>query len=55
MRDAKPEFATARIHLGVTLWTAGRKREAKAEWEAVLEHDPDNTRVPMYLRMAAEE
>jgi tetratricopeptide (TPR) repeat protein len=55
VRDAKPEFVTGRIHLGVTLWTAGRKREAKAEWEAALEHDPQNTRVPMYLRMAGEE
>jgi tetratricopeptide (TPR) repeat protein len=55
VREAKPEFVAARVHLGVTLWTAGRKAEARAEWQAALEIDPGNTRVPMYLRMAAED
>ena len=54
VRDAKPAYVGARLHLGVTLWSAERKQEAKAEWRAVLVHDPNNSRARMYLRMAGE-
>jgi tetratricopeptide (TPR) repeat protein len=54
-RDAKPDYMLARLHLGVSLWTAKRKEAAVIEWRAVLEHDPENKRAHMYLRMAKDE
>ena len=54
MRDAKPDYVSARLHLGVTLFSAGRKDEARAEWSAVLDHDPNNARAKMYLRMSKD-
>jgi hypothetical protein len=41
----------ARLHLGVTLWRAGRIVEARKEWEHVLSVDPNNRSCRVYLRM----
>ncbi len=53
VRETNPNFLPARLHLGVTLYSASRKEEAVAEWRAVLELDPDNKSALMYLKMVA--
>jgi Tfp pilus assembly protein PilF len=42
---------TARLHLGLCYYAAGRKDEATAEWRAVLEISPENKSAEMYLAM----
>jgi predicted TPR repeat methyltransferase len=46
-----PSYVPARLHLGVTLYTARRTEEAVAEWRAVLEIDPQNKNAHAYLKM----
>jgi len=51
----RPDFVPARIHLGVTLFSLGRKDAALVEWKAVLEIDPTNKSAQLYIRMANDE
>jgi len=51
-RNANPRYPLARLMLGVTLLALNEVEAAKAEWRAVLEHDPGNKSATMYLRMA---
>ena len=51
----KPDFIPARIHLGVTLFSLGRKDAAIAEWEHVLKVDPTNKSAKLYMKMANDE
>ncbi len=53
IRESAPDYLQARIHLGVTLWRAGRVPEARAEWEHVLENDDTNRSCRVYLKMTA--
>jgi tetratricopeptide (TPR) repeat protein len=50
-RTANPQFAPARVLLGVTLLSLGEADLAVAEWRDVLTIDPDNRSAKMYLRM----
>ena len=50
-RAANPQFAPARVLLGVTLLSLGEADLAVAEWREVLTIDPDNRSAKMYLRM----
>ncbi len=50
--ESKPSYVPARNQLGVTLWMAGRRDEAREEWLEVLDVDPDNRTVKVYLRMS---
>jgi tetratricopeptide (TPR) repeat protein len=50
---ARPTFVPARVQLGVTLLALGETEAAAEQWNQVLELDPDNVRVKMYLRMMA--
>ncbi len=50
-RAANPQFAPARVLLGVTLLSLGEADLAVAEWRDVLVIDPDNRSAKMYLRM----
>ena len=45
----------ARIHLGVTLFSLGRRDDAIAEWQAVLAIDPTNKCAQLYIRMVNDE
>jgi len=40
------------VNIGVTLYSLGRKDEARREWESVLADDPDNKSARMYLEMS---
>ena len=50
-RDANPQYAPARVLLGVTLLSLGEADLAVAEWREVLTIDPENRSAKMYLRM----
>ena len=47
--------APARIHLGVTLFSLGRREAAIAEWQEVLRIDPTNKSAQLYIRMCQDE
>jgi tetratricopeptide (TPR) repeat protein len=51
----RPDFIPARIHLGVTLFSLGRKEDALAEWHHVLTVDPNNKSAKLYIRMVNDE
>jgi tetratricopeptide (TPR) repeat protein len=51
----RPDYIPARIHLGVTLFSLGRKDQALAEWQAVLGIDPNNKSAKLYIRMVNDE
>ena len=51
----RPDYAPARIHLGVTLFSLGRAATALAEWQAVLATDPTNKSAQLYIRMVSDE
>ena len=51
IRESAPDFLMGRVHLGVTLWRAGRVVDARKEWEHVLAVDPTNRSCRVYLRM----
>ncbi len=42
VRAEHPRYAPGRIHLGLSYHAAGRRDDAAAQWQAVLEADPDN-------------
>jgi hypothetical protein len=48
---ANPDYLDAQVQLGVTYYTLGRAAEARAQWNAVLEREPDRDDARMYLRM----
>jgi tetratricopeptide (TPR) repeat protein len=50
-KRANPRFVPARVYLGVTLLSMGLPDEASAEWNEVIEIDPENRSARMYLRM----
>lgn len=50
-RAANPNYAPARVLLGVTLLSLGEIDQATAEWREVLTIDPENRSAKMYLRM----
>ena len=50
-RAANPQYAPARVLLGVTLLSLGEAELAVAEWREVLTIDPENRSAKMYLRM----
>ena len=41
--------ARLNVNLGVTLYSLGRRDEAKTEWESVLAEEPGNKSCRMYL------
>ncbi|HUT78701.1 MAG TPA: tetratricopeptide repeat protein [Polyangia bacterium] len=47
----RPKYLPARISLGVTHFKMGELNQARFEWRAVLEQDPENRTAGMYLRM----
>jgi hypothetical protein len=49
VKQQSPKYVPARVNLGVTLYSLGRRDEAKVEWEAVLAEDPENKSCRMYL------
>ena len=51
----RPDYAPARIHLGVTLFSLGRPDAAIAEWQSVLATDPTNKSAQLYIRMVSDE
>lgn len=52
IRDDAPEYIPARLHLGISLWTAKRVAEARAEWEFVLQRDPENKSCQVYMHLS---
>jgi tetratricopeptide (TPR) repeat protein len=50
-RAANPRFVSARVLLGVTLFSMGEVDEAEAEWNEALAIEPENRSAKMYLRM----
>ena len=51
----RDDYLPARVALGVTLFSIARVEEAIAEWESVLERDPDNKSAKLYLRMVRDD
>jgi Flp pilus assembly protein TadD len=51
----RPDFIPARIHLGVTLFSLGRRDAALVEWTEVLKVDPENKSAKLYIRMVNDE
>ena len=49
VKQQAPKYLPARVNLGVTLYSLGRRDEAKSEWESVLREDPANKSCRMYL------
>jgi len=48
---SRPGYIAARVQLGVTLLSLGDIAAAEETWKKVLEGEPDNPQVKMYLRM----
>lgn len=48
---SRPNYMVARVQLGVTLLSLGEIAAAEETWKRVLEVEPDNPQVKMYLRM----
>jgi tetratricopeptide (TPR) repeat protein len=53
-KRARPDYHQAGIHLGVTLYSLGRRFDALAEWHAVLKSDPTNKSAKLYIRMVED-
>jgi tetratricopeptide (TPR) repeat protein len=51
IRRSHSGFLDADVQAGLTLYTLGRADEARREWQAVLEADPDRQDARMYLRL----
>lgn len=51
----RPTYVAAHVHMGVTLYSLGRKTEAAASWKEALRLDPANKSCQMYLNMLKEE
>jgi tetratricopeptide (TPR) repeat protein len=51
----RPEYLPARINLGVTMFSLGRREEAILEWQEVIERDPENKSARLYLKMVKDE
>ena len=49
---ARPSYVPARNALGVVLLQLGERHAAVAQWEAVVELEPDDKAAQLYLRMA---
>ena len=49
LRREAPDFLRARLQLGLTYWVAKRYTDAKREWQAVLEKQPDNRVARFYF------
>lgn len=45
------KYTLANVQLGVTYYALGKMHEAKKEWNAVLDKDPQNALAKMYLRL----
>jgi tetratricopeptide (TPR) repeat protein len=54
VKREKPDYLPARVALGVTLFSIGRKAEAVREWEAVLSIDANEKQAAAYLRMVED-
>jgi tetratricopeptide (TPR) repeat protein len=54
-KKLRPDFVPARIHLGVTMFSLGRRDAAIAEWQEVLRIDPQNKSAQLYIRMVNDE
>lgn len=46
-----PGYVQACIQLGAELYALGRRDEARAAWERALQMEPDNRRLPVYLKL----
>jgi tetratricopeptide (TPR) repeat protein len=53
--SARSGYVPARVALGVTLLSLGELDGAEYHWNKVLESEPENPQVKMYLRMLATE
>ena len=46
-----PRYTGGRIQLGLVFYLAGKRDEARQQWEDALKQDPENQRAGAYLRM----
>jgi tetratricopeptide (TPR) repeat protein len=53
--SARSGYVPARVALGVTLLSLGELDGAEYHWKKVLESEPENPQVKMYLRMLASQ
>ena len=47
----QPDYFPARVRYGLALYSLNRPEEAKAEWEYVLQRNPDNRLAKMYINL----
>lgn len=52
LKNEEPNYAPARIALGVIYYGNGNVLEAQAEWEKVLIKDPFNSEASMYMNLS---
>ena len=49
LRHERPDFALARLQLGITYWALEKHDDARHEWQSVLTTDPGNKSAAFYL------
>jgi tetratricopeptide (TPR) repeat protein len=54
LKSERPDYAPARIQLGLLHFSQGSLLDAELEWEAVLSNDPAHREALAYLEMAKE-
>ncbi|MBI4410883.1 MAG: tetratricopeptide repeat protein [Deltaproteobacteria bacterium] len=50
----KADYAEAHIQLGITLYSMGRKKEARLTWEKIAKKQPNHQLVKIYLRLSED-
>ena len=53
IRHANPKYIPARVNLGLTYYTMGRRADALAEWQQILGLEPTNKSAAMYTSMVS--
>lgn len=51
----RSDYVAARIHLGATLYSMGRKEDAVHEWQEALKFDPSNNNCRVYISMVSKD
>jgi tetratricopeptide (TPR) repeat protein len=53
VRHDSPKYIPARVNLGLTYYTMGRRADALGEWQQILAMEPANRSAAMYIAMVS--
>ena len=53
VRHDNPNYLPARVNLGLTYYTMGRRVDALSEWQQILSLEPTNRSAAMYIAMVS--